>query len=307
MKIYLNNVKESWIIDRLRSDWYKHNKLNTSSNQYLADIIWIISPWVWKKLSKKQLEKKFVVCTIHHIDFNKFDDHEEKDFYERDKFVDFYHVISLKTKSQLEELTDKKIISLPFWVDPSTWFYIDNKESLKKDYGFSEKDFVIGSFQRDTEGSDLTSPKLIKGPDIFLKIAEDMFNANENVKILLTGKNRNYLIENLTNKSIPFKYLEMVDLKQLNELYNLLDLYVVSSRVEGGPQAILECAASKTPIVSTDVGVASEILHQDSIYSPGTFDNAKSNVEYAFSNVQKYFLPNYMNKFIEMFEENYNL
>ena len=306
MKIYLNNVKESWIIDRLRSDWYRYNTSNAINNPYFADIIWIISPWVWKKISKKQLKKKFVVCTIHHIDFEKFDEIEKQDFYERDKFVNFYHVISSKTKSQLEQLTDKKIISLPFWVDQNVWFHIENKKRLKKDYGYTEKDFIIGSFQRDTEGSDLISPKLIKGPDIFLKIAEDMFKSNKNVKILLAGKNRNYLIENLTKKSIPFKYLEMVDLKQLNELYNLLDLYIVSSRVEGGPQAILECAASKTPIVSTDVGVASEILHQDSIYSPETFDNAKSNVEYAFSKVQKYFLPNYMNKFIEMFEENYN-
>ena len=53
----------------------------------------------------------------------------------------------------------------------------------------------------------------------------------------------------------------------LNKLYNLLDLYVVSSRIEGGPQAVLECAVSKTPIISTDVGVASEILSEKSIFS----------------------------------------
>ena len=52
----------------------------------------------------------------------------------------------------------------------------------------------------------------------------------------------------------------MVSFKELNELYNLLNLYVVSSRYEGGPQAIMECALIKTPIISTDVGIASEIL-----------------------------------------------
>ena len=305
MKIYLNNVKESWIIDRLRSDWYSYNNSISVSSSYFADIIWIISPWVWEKLSKKQLSKKFVVCTIHHVDFEKFNKEEEKNFYERDKFVDFYHVISSKTKNQIQKLTNKKIVTLPFWVDPNIWFPLESRKSLKKNYGFEEKDFVVGSFQRDTESSDLKSPKLIKGPDIFLKIAEEMHKSNKNTKILLTGKNRNYLIENLNKKCIPFKYLEMVDLNKLNELYNILDLYVVSSRVEGGPQAILECAASKTPIVSTDVGIASEILHKDSIYSPGTFNKATPNVDYAFNSVQKYFLPNYMNEFIEMFEKNY--
>ena len=47
----------------------------------------------------------------------------------------------------------------------------------------------------------------------------------------------------------------MVNSKELNELYNILNLYIVSSRIEGGPQAILECAITKTPIVSTDVGL----------------------------------------------------
>ena len=56
----------------------------------------------------------------------------------------------------------------------------------------------------------------------------------------------------------------------LNELYNILDLYLVTSRIEGGPQAILECAIIKTPIMSTDVGVASGIF--------GSFTDSPGNV-----------------------------
>ena len=48
----------------------------------------------------------------------------------------------------------------------------------------------------------------------------------------------------------------MASFKEINELYNLLDLYVVSSRFEGGPQSILECGITKTPIISTNVGIA---------------------------------------------------
>ena len=59
----------------------------------------------------------------------------------------------------------------------------------------------------------------------------------------------------------------MVDFAVLNELYNLLNLYIVSSRIEGGPQAIVECGLSKTPIISTDVGLAGEILSESSLYS----------------------------------------
>ena len=87
--------------------------------------------------------------------------------------------------------------------------------------------------------------------------------------------------------------------------YNILDLYLVSSRLEGGPQAILECAVSKTPIISTDVGVASEILHPNSIYSLDNFEEAKPMVEYAYENSKKFTLPEGMNRFREMFSEIY--
>ena len=46
----------------------------------------------------------------------------------------------------------------------------------------------------------------------------------------------------------------------MNELYNLIDLYIVTSRIEGGPQAIVECGITKTPIISTDVGGISEVI-----------------------------------------------
>ena len=55
----------------------------------------------------------------------------------------------------------------------------------------------------------------------------------------------------------------MASTETLNELYNILDIYIVSSRLEGGPQAILESAITKTPIISSDVGVASQILNQN--------------------------------------------
>ena len=42
----------------------------------------------------------------------------------------------------------------------------------------------------------------------------------------------------------------MASITKMNKLYNILDLYIVSSRFEGGPQSIMECAVTKTPIIS---------------------------------------------------------
>ena len=305
MKIFLSNINESWVVDRFRSDWYKHNSDISTNSIKKADIIWIVSPWLWKNIKTKYLINKKVVCSIYHIDFNKFTKKDEEEFYKRDKYVDTYHVISKKTNLQLLNLTDKKIISIPFWVDQNIFYEISNKNNLREKYGFSNQDYLIGSFQRDTEGSDLISPKLIKGPDIFLGIASDLFLVNKNLKVVLTGKRRNFLIDNLKKKGIPFSYFEMVNSSNLNELYNILDLYLVTSRLEGGPQAILECGISKTPILSTDVGIAPEILNKKSIFNIDGFKKAKVDVEYAYKKSLKYTIPNGMTSYINMFKDLY--
>ena len=94
----------------------------------------------------------------------------------------------------------------------------------------------------------------------------------------------------------------MVDFTVLNELYNLLNLYIVSSRIEGGPQAIVECGLSKTPIISTDVGLAGEILSESSLYSGVDYLSAKPNIEHAYKNSINLTKENNIKNFFKMFE-----
>ncbi len=302
MKIYLNSPKENWVIDRIKEEWEQYNLQYNSKKPKSADILWIISPWTWKKIKRKDLKNKKIVCSIYHIDENKLNNVQLNEFKNRDVDVDFYHVISEKTKDQVKLLTDKPIKSIPFWVNQNIWFEIENKVDLKKKYGISEDSYCIGSFQRDTEGSDLISPKLSKGPDRFIKIIEGLKEKYENIEVILTGKRRNYVIAELEKMNINFKYFEMVNFTKINELYNLLDLYIVSSRFEGGPQSILECAATKTPIISTDVGIAKEILSTESIYNMKNFLDAKTDVDYAYKNVKKFFLPHGIDNFNNYFK-----
>jgi len=301
MKIYLNNPNESWVVDRFRSEWYQGNKDISTKSILLSDIIWLIAPWTWKKISNKNLSKKKVVCTIHHIDFDKFDSKEEESFYDREKYVDVYHAISPKTAEQLKSLTNKTIITLPFWVNQNLWFEIKNKKKTREKYNFNINDYLIGSFQRDTEGHDLTSPKLSKGPDLFVKAVLNLYESNKNLKVVLTGKRRQYVINKLKYYDIPFYYFDMIDFASLNELYNCLDLYIVSSRVEGGPQALLECGLSKTPVISTDVGLASLILSPDSIVESNNFHHANPNTKISYENSMNYTIPNWYKNYREMF------
>jgi glycosyltransferase involved in cell wall biosynthesis len=306
MKVYLNKINEDWIIDRLRSEWYKENQNISTNKTKNSDIIWIIAPWVWKKIPKKQLINKKVICSNYHIDFKKFNLEDRKNFYELDDYVDKYHVISEKNLSELKKLTSKPIVSIPFWVNQKNFYNILDKKSLRESFGLQKTDYLVGSFQRDTEGSDLSSPKLIKGPDIFFNIIKKLYENNPNTKAVLAGTRRQYLINKFNENNIPFIYFEMLNINKLNQLYNILDLYIVSSRLEGGPQAILECAITKTPIISTSVGIAPEILSKDSIYKNDTdFIDASPNIEFAFKNAQKFTIPIGMQKFNNIFLDLY--
>ena len=112
-------------------------------------------------------------------------------------------------------------------------------------------------------------------------------------------------MKELDDAGIKYNYYEMASFDELNELYNLLDLYIVSSRIEGGPQAIMECAITKTPIISTDVGIASEILSKESIYNMNNFINAKPNIEFAFKQSKDYTIPKGFEKYRTLLTELY--
>ena len=200
-------------------------------------------------------------------------------------------------------MSNKFVTYIPFWVNQNLWFNIEDKKFLRKKFGVAEDSFLVGSFQRDTEGSDLISPKLIKGPDRFIEIVKYYEAKNSNFKVILTGKRRQFVINELERLNIEYLYFEMANFETLNELYNLIDLYVVSSRIEGGPQAIVECGITKTPIISTDVGFASNILAAESIFDMDNFSVAKPNVNYAFQKSLEIQIPDGFNKFIKMFSE----
>ncbi len=301
--VYLNKANENWVVDRFRDEWYQYNRKISTNRVKKSDLIWIISPWTWMKLNKNNLEEKKVLCTLHHIDYSKFNKEEEKNFYELDQYVHSYHAVSDSTKYQLENLTNKNIYSVPFWVNPKIWYPIKDKGNLRKKYGIEKDSYVVGSFQRDTEGSDLVSPKLSKGPDQFLEIILHLRDKQPNLLILLSGKRRQYLINNLELHKIKYKYIEMASFKKLNELYNCLDLYIVASRVEGGPQAIPESIMTETPILSTNVGLASQLLSEDSIFNMDNYQIAVPNINFSSEKITQMKIPEGFDSYFKILKE----
>ena len=247
-KIYINSADEDWIVDKFKYEFLDFNSKIITRNIEDADIIWIISPWTWKQLPKEKLKLKKVIVTIHHLDNNDLSPRKIREFRKRDKFVDAYHIITGKTLTTLQELTQKKIYNFPFWVNQDNFFNIDNSTNIKSKYNIPQDSYLIGSFQRDSEGKNLNKPKLIKGPDIFIKAVEVLNFKFDNVHIVLSGYRRNFVMSKLDDLGISYSYFEKANIEVINELYNCLDLYMVTSRIEGGPRQYLNVLLLKHPL-----------------------------------------------------------
>lgn len=301
--------KEKWICDIFKEEFIKYSGLNVVNNSNDADIIWLLAPWKHYIINPTDLKNKYVITTIHHIDWDKYS--EFQNYYKLiDDITNIYHVICPKTYESLKKITTKKIIIKNFWINAKNYFNMDNKLIHKMMLGIPTDKYIIGSFQKDTEGKDMSIPKLSKGPDIFVNIVADM-NRTKPVHVVLTGWRRTYIINELNKLGISYSYFELVNMKMLNALYNALDLYIVSSRIEGGPRAILEAGLTKTPIISTDVGISDSILAKESIYNKDdyvSYKNAVPNIEVAYENVKKYIIDPYMDEFInDVFKSSTNI
>jgi glycosyltransferase involved in cell wall biosynthesis len=301
MKIFTLSPNEGWILDRIAAEWKTLRPDITTDNIAEADVIWFISPYQWRAVSPSLLQKKKVVVTIHHIVKEKFTRDSLAEFLARDKYVDTYHVPCQKTKDFISQITKKPIVVIGYWYNSKIWSPI-SKEKAREKMNISSNRYVIGSFQRDTEGHDLKSPKLEKGPDIFVETVKKI--NKKNLLVLLGGWRRQYIMRKLKEESIDYKFIEMAPLETLRDMYACCDLYIVSSRTEGGPQAVLEAAAMKIPIISTNVGMAKDTLIDNciinmpsDIYIPSIDD-----VEYCYEKVEKYEMHEYIKEYVNFFQ-----
>jgi glycosyltransferase involved in cell wall biosynthesis len=137
----------------------------------------------------------------------------------------------------------------------------ETKKTVRLKYGIPETAIVIGSLLKDGVGwGEGLEPKMIKGPDVFLRTVEILKGSMPDIFILLSGPARGYVKKGLERFGLPYKHLLFKDYSEIGSLYQALDLCLVTSRQEGGPKAILEAMASGVPIVTTRVGQAMDLV-----------------------------------------------
>lgn len=169
----------------------------------------------------------------------------------------------METLIKTTGIDPEKVMRIPIGINTEVFRPQTRSSKLeaRKKLSIPHDAIVIGSFQKDGVGwSEGNEPKLIKGPDVFLKVIEKLKLEIENLHVLLSGPARGYIKRGLDQLSIPYTHRFLKDYRELDWFYDAIDLYLITSREEGGPKACLESMAKGVPLVTTAVGQCVDLV-----------------------------------------------
>ena len=287
MKIYIHGADNiGWSIDqdvKNLSRFIFNSGNNIVYNWWKSKIVY--SVW-WNNLLKEEYKyllrfhKRIAVTCSNFIDpscsqFNKKDEFEKMK-----KIAKIWIAPSHKQKNILEQ-ENCNVAYFPFSIN----FNIFKNRNLSKkeicnefniDYEKLKNKIIIGSFQRDSLGSDLMSPKWEKNPDLLIELIKDL--PRDKYILLLVGARRHYLIKKCREYNIPYIYagveangddlhINSYKIIDMPKFYELIDIYLITSKSEGGPKAAIESTAMKKFIMATDVGLCSDFIDNRFVFN----------------------------------------
>ncbi|HFU76306.1 MAG TPA: glycosyltransferase [Arcobacter sp.] len=280
--------KIGWSIDKDRMYTIKAIEkiegFELTDSYFNADIIYVV--W-WNELLRIKFrflnlffKKKIIACITNDLT------HQEDELQKVLNYVDLFVYANSQQKEKLKKykVAGNKLFFNPFYVDETLFkpLKISKQELCDRfsvEYQLLKGKYLVGSFQRDSLGNDLSQQKWQKNPETLIEIMKQVDTSN--IVLVIAGPRRHYLIHRCREEKIPYlfigdeSYIEKMEddlllnalsIEDMPYLYNLIDLYIVSSKSEGGPKAIPEAVLCGTDIISTDVGFARDLLDERLIY-----------------------------------------
>ena len=173
--------------------------------------------------------------------------------------TDNFMTNSLTFKEKLVEYVNVKpenIVVIPNGVDTDKFYPMDkvDKTLLRKQYGFDDKDYIIGI---------VAGFSIKKNQSLAIKAMGELRHRLPFANLVLAGKGEQegelkIFAQNL-GLSDKVHFLGLI--KETNKLLNIFDLFLFpSSYGEGMPNVVLEAMAAKVPVVASDIPGNIEIL-----------------------------------------------
>ena len=250
-------------------DLINPNKFEVTTNpaKIIKKVVHFGSQYMWLNWGKHMSKDNYFISTFFH---GKHSDGDEVKMHIESFLESTPRLSKVITASSLVEkrllswgLASDKVIKIPLGVNTKKFLPCNesHKNKIRTLLKIPRESILIGSFQKDGKGwGEGLRPKLIKGPDIFTKTLKILSKRGLPVYALLTGPSRGYVKEELKKNNIPFFHSYVSNLDELIPLYQALDLYLITSREEGGPMGLMESMACGVPVVTTKVGMAEDVI-----------------------------------------------
>jgi glycosyltransferase involved in cell wall biosynthesis len=177
-----------------------------------------------------------------------------------------------------------KVFLIPIGINTSFFpFRTDEmKRRARAELGIPQSAFVVGSFQKDGVGwEDGFDPKMEKGPDVFVEVLKRLKSDIPELFVLLSGPARGFVKKRLDEAEIPYWHGYLESYPDIATMFQALNLYVVASRQEGGPKAILESMSSGVPLITTRVGQAMDLVKHSENAFMADVENVDALASYA--------------------------
>jgi len=101
-----------------------------------------------------------------------------------------------------------------------------------------------------------------KAPDIFIKVAAEVIKAKPNSLFILVGDGplRKQTEDMIDSMGLRDNIILLGSRKDVADILPAFDVFLITSRTEGLPRALLEALAAGIPVVSTNVGGIHELI-----------------------------------------------
>jgi len=200
----------------------------------------------------KRFAGRPTVTAVHHVDSWEHTDPSLQ--------ADAVQYVSNQWRDAMVErgVDRDRLVYLPNGVDTDVFHPPTeaDRRALRAAHGLDDDAFVVGFIAKRSSN---TLDR--KGADVFVAAITELVGRTANVAPLLVGPGWDDFVEALRAAGAqPVWHHFVADTSAFADIYRCMDVYWVTSRLEGGPVPLIEAMGSGVCCVSTPVGMAIDLL-----------------------------------------------
>ncbi len=192
------------------------------------------------------------VVMVHHLT----PDMEEK-LMTKVKYCDALTTASMYWYDYLTSLVRIPVYLLPYTIDTNCFVTQPHeiRNQLRQKAGIQNGEFVIGFV-----GKAKADHMGRKGLDLFLGVLQAASELWPNLVVVLVGPGWEVLKTTIESLGIRVLHYEFDKSEDTRNAYWLMDVLLVTAKVEGGPVTVLEAMGCGVPVITSQVGHVSEVI-----------------------------------------------